>query len=299
MEFSRHKANGHSRIVDARGDDGGLSSQQQERRQEHNPERRRSRDDFYRIALGDIASIRQQAKLPSEDFNEDVNIARTSPALAASSPAGSSIVNYLFQAYEEAAKRVAQRLHDECDQMLATVYIELGRINRSCDQPTAEKISHVVDLLDEVSDSMRQLSRELRPPVLDEQGLLPALRSLAQAYSKRSGVEVAVTGYFARLPQLIEVTIYRVVQEALSNAVRHAECTRVEINLSSSPESVSLSVRDNGVGFIPPETASDINSGLGLIGIYERVSALTGECTIVSCRRSGTHFMELQVDIPL
>lgn len=226
---------------------------------------------------------------------EDVNTER----------GGETGLGAVCEAQEEAARRIAHRLHDESAQMLATVYLGLADIARDCPDSTARKIERVVGQLDEVREQLRGLSHELSPPLLDQFGLMPALQSLANGVSERSGLKIAVAGEITNLPRLVGAVLYRVVQEALSNVVRHARATEAVVRLSIENNKVFCTVKDDGIGFktLPRHQAAvvgtingPVNGGLGLAGIHERVSALKGSCRLASCRNGG---MELKVEIPL
>ncbi len=207
-------------------------------------------------------------------------------------------IGRIFEAQEETARRIAQSLHDEASQMLAIVYLELAHIARTSPKPTSERIDRVIKHLDSVSEQIRGLSHELRPMVLERHGLLPALYQLASGVKKRSGLNVRVIGEVGGLSLAIDVGIYRVVQEALSNVVRHADASNVEIKLWKTQDRVHCSVRDDGVGYKPMRQSVEerYELGLGLVGIYERIESLGGECHILSDGRKG---MELQLGIPL
>lgn len=204
----------------------------------------------------------------------------------------------LIEAQEDAARRIAQTLHDEASQMLAIVFLELANIARNSPAPTAERIDRVIKHLDSVCDQIRGLSHELHPMVLERHGLLPALRQLARGISKRSGLDVQVTGEAADLAPPVEAAIYRVVQEALANVVRHAKASRVDIRLRLTEDNVFCSVRDDGIGYRSADKGSQdgYEMGLGLVGIFERIDALGGECHILS---DGLNGMELKMGIPL
>ena len=151
--------------------------------------------------------------------------------------------------------------------------------------------------LDEVREQIRRLSHELRPLILDQLGVMPALNFLASGVMKRSNLQIVVSGDTGgRQSQAIEVVLYRTVQEALNNVMRHARATKVDIKVWVENELVHCSVRDNGVGFEVPEERKRMFKGLGLIGIHERIGALHGECKITSKPGDGT---ELHVVIPL
>ncbi len=201
-----------------------------------------------------------------------------------------------YEAQEEAARRIAQRLHDESAQMLATIYLQLAAIAQDCPDGTVRKINLVVKQLDGVREQLRGMSHELSPPILDQLGLMPALQSLANGVSGRSGLKLMVSGHIPDLPHLVGAVLYRVVQEALSNVVRHAEATEAVVKLAIENGKIYCSVTDNGVGFRPTAKHQKAVLGLGLAGIHERVTALNGRCEIASGPEGG---LQLNVEIPL
>lgn len=217
---------------------------------------------------------------------------------------GATAMGAFCEAQEEAARRIAHRLHDESAQMLATIYLGLADIARDSPDSTARKIEQVVSQLDGVREQLRGLSHELSPPILDQLGLIPALQSLADGVSERSGLNIEVSGNITNLPRLVSAVLYRVVQEALSNVVRHAKATEAVVRLSIENEKVFCAVSDNGIGIKMSGqhqaavigTIHGLVNGLGLAGIHERVTALKGRCCISSCQNGG---VELKVEIPL
>lgn len=204
----------------------------------------------------------------------------------------------LNEALEEAAKRIAHALHDEAGQLLASVHLELQAVARELPPPARERLQEARRLLDQIESDLRQLSHELRPTILDDLGLQPALEFLAEGISKRAGVSIDVDGSTAgRLPPRIEIALYRIVQEALTNVTKHAQATRVHVRLQQEPGAIRCSVRDDGVGFdVSAVLARRGERGLGLIGIRERVDALGGTREIRSAPGRGT---ELLLTIPL
>ena len=204
----------------------------------------------------------------------------------------------VLEAREEAARRIAQSLHDDASQMLALAHLELADIARDSSETTRERINRVIGHLDSVCEQLRGLSHELHPMFLERHGLMPALNSLAEGVSTRSGLEVKIIGEASHLPARVELGIYRVVQEALANVVRHAGASKAEIRLWETKDRLHCSISDNGVGFQSPgpEPGARYVSGLGLVGIYERIDSLGGECYILSGDRQG---MELTMGIPI
>ncbi|QAA77175.1 MAG: hypothetical protein BIP78_1409 [Candidatus Bipolaricaulis sibiricus] len=180
----------------------------------------------------------------------------------------------LLTTQEEERKRIARRLHDELGQTLAAARWAIA----GGDPAEAEQ------LLGQAVDGTRSLARELRPPLLDELGLTPALRALAERFSASSGIPVEVEGPPGRLPPQAEVALFRVVQEALENAGRHAGASQVSITVDRRPGQVVGEVVDNGRGFSPDRAPP----GLGLSGMREWVGFLGGELELRSQPGKGT-----------
>jgi len=201
---------------------------------------------------------------------------------------------------EEEAKRIAHTLHDEAAQLLASAYLELAEISR--ENPSLgiqQRLERITLQLDQVREQLRRLSHELRPPILDQLGLMPALQFLADGFRKRSPLHVEIenrTREGGRFPQVIETTIYRVVQEALNNVIRHAHASHVVVRVWSEESMLHCSIRDDGAGFDPVSSGDHATQGLGLLGIRERISSLYGSFKLDSGTGSGT---ELRISIPL
>lgn len=202
----------------------------------------------------------------------------------------------MLQAREEEARHIAHELHDEVGQILATVHIALDDLVQK-NPANAGILRELHGLLDRVEEQLRRLSRELRPPILDDLGLAPALEWLAEGMAERSGLTISVDVGVGRLPSPVETALYRVVQEALTNAVRHARAKRVGLEVRAEGLVIRAMVQDDGRGFdVGATLARRGDRGLGLIGMRERVEALGGELNIVSAPGRGT---ELSVTVPL
>ena len=199
---------------------------------------------------------------------------------------------------EEEAKRIARELHDEAGQLLASVYIVLDDIAREVEPPAKERIQKVIGMLDQIEEQLRSLAHELHPTILDDLGLLPAIQSLAQRFSKRTGMDIALEeAPKRRLPPAIETALYRTVQEALNNVTKHAQATTVRVQIQQEDGIVRCLVLDNGIGFDAPTVLSRTGAeSLGLVGIRERVEILKGKLQIQSAPGQGT---QLCVTIPL
>lgn len=206
----------------------------------------------------------------------------------------------LNEILEAEARRIAHVLHDESAQLLASVYLELAEIlNESPPDAVRIRIDRITSHLDQVREQLRRLSHELRPPILDQLGLLPALEFLADGYRKRAGLDVSVTGSSnGRVQETIETTLYRAVQEALNNISRHANARHVDIEVWREGGSLHCSVRDDGKGFSLSRDSSgrSARTGLGLLGIQERLRPLYGSMLMDSVPGKGTL---LHIIVPL
>ncbi|HEV8646259.1 MAG TPA: ATP-binding protein [Burkholderiales bacterium] len=206
---------------------------------------------------------------------------------------GTRALRHLNEVLEAKLKRVAHSLHDEAGQLLASVHIAVSEIAGGLPPEARGRFDAVENLLKQVEAELRKLSHEMRPTELDNLGLVPALEFLAENVTRRTGLRVYVDGEAGvRLPAAVETALYRIVQEAVNNAVKHAHAHSVRIELKRTPSKVACSVRDDGSGF---DTRLETD-GLGLIGIRERLNALGGSMRLVSESRRGT---TLTTDIPL
>jgi signal transduction histidine kinase len=199
---------------------------------------------------------------------------------------------------EEEAKRIAHALHEEAGGLLASTHLALEELARDLSPRGSERLSLVKRLLDQMDGQLRQLAHEIRPILLDDLGLLPALDFLAKGISKRSGVAITVEGSTqGRLPPGVETTLYRNVQEALNNVIRHAQASKVAVIVTREARAVRCSVRDDGVGFeVSAVTEAHGERGLGHVGLRERLDSLHGTLLITSAPGQGA---ELLMYIPL
>ena len=198
---------------------------------------------------------------------------------------------------EREAKRIAHSLHDEAGQLLVAVYIALANLAQDLPQ-AAGQVANITELLDRIEAELRRLSHELTPAILRDFGLAPALKYLAEGVSRRSGLRIVIEDPpEGRLPETIKAALYRVAQESLTNAVKHARATKVTIRFRHEAATICCHIRDDGVGFDAELTATAIDErGFGLIGIRERASSLGGALQISSAPGAGT---ELIISIPL
>lgn len=202
----------------------------------------------------------------------------------------------LVAAQEEERKKLTRELHDHVGQMLTALRLEIGRADRAraaSDTRLAQPLAEAKRLLDTILRSVRDLVMGLRPSMLDDFGLQPALEWHVRDFRRRVGIpiDLALSGDLDALPDQYRTCVYRIVQEALTNCARHAQAKRVEISVRHEANTIDLSISDDGVG-IP----ADRTRGMGLIGIEERVRELHGTFRVGPRRPRGT---ELHASIPV
>ncbi len=204
----------------------------------------------------------------------------------------------LNETMETEIQRIAHSVHDEAGQLFDAARLAMSGLDVDASPALRERLREISNILDRAEVELRRLSHELRPIILDDLGLVPAVQVLAENMGRRSGVAVQVeTCLEGRLPAQIETALYRIVQEALTNVVRHARATNVKIQLvRDSNGAAHCSIRDDGQGFdMVGVLARKERGGLGLIGIRERLNAVGGTLQIHSQLRWGT---ELRIEIP-
>jgi signal transduction histidine kinase len=204
----------------------------------------------------------------------------------------------LNETLEEEIKRIAYAVHDEAGQLLVTVHLALAELALEMPRSQQTQVARITELLTEVEKHLRRYSHELRPTILDDLGWVPAIRFLADGVSKRANLPIHIDATVSeRLPSSVETTLYRIVQEALTNAVKHAKASNVWIRAWRENLVLCCSIRDDGGGFDSSQAhAARGQKGLGLIAMQERVSAIGGTLHIQSSLGSGT---ELSVQIHL
>jgi signal transduction histidine kinase len=199
---------------------------------------------------------------------------------------------------EEEIKRMAHAVHDDAGQLLVAVHLALADLSQGLPAPKQALVSTMKQLLDQTEKQLRHYSHELRPTVLDDLGLVPAIRFLAGAVSKRTSLSILVKSKISkRLPSALEIALYRVVQEALNNIAKYANARKASISLFPAQGAVCCEVKDDGAGFDVQAVRCDSKRhGLGLIGMEERVNAVGGALTVHSSPGRGT---KLRIRLPM
>jgi two-component system CheB/CheR fusion protein len=200
----------------------------------------------------------------------------------------------LMQIQDEERRRIARELHDSTGQKLAVAKLHLDTMARSPETKThASKMKESSQLIDEAFRDVRTISHLLHPPLLDETGLASAARWLVDGFSERAKIQVEfkISGNLARMPQPVELALFRILQESLSNIHRHSGAKKARILLAQTPQSVTLEIHDDGKG-LPKNLLSGSSVrmnrvGVGILGMNERLSQLGGSLEI-SAEKSGT-----------
>ncbi len=218
------------------------------------------------------------------------------PSASVQPEAAQAALRRINETLEQEARRIGMALHDEASQLMTVVHLKLADAARELPVHCASCFGEIEALLHQIEERLRGLAHELRPPMLDDLGLVAAMEFLAGAVSRRTGLAISVEASLeGRLAPDVEVALYRIVQESLNNAAKHARARRVTVRLEGGQE-IRCSIRDDGVGFNVDETmGGNRTRGLGLTGIQERVQAVGGSLSIDSAANRGT---EIHVSIP-
>lgn len=198
----------------------------------------------------------------------------------------------IIEAQEEERKRLSREIHDGPAQMMANVLLRSDLIERTYREKGAEpafrEISSLKEMVRHALTEVRRIIYDLRPMALDDLGLVPTLRKYLETteeYNPETSISFDSHGTERRLPSSYETSIFRLVQESVSNAIRHGKATEIHVELEWLKEHVSIVIRDNGSGFDP---AIVKNQSFGLIGMKERVELIKGEFIINSSLGEGT-----------
>ena len=211
-----------------------------------------------------------------------------------------ALAGLLLTAQEEERRRIARDLHDDVNQRLAMLAMDLRRIEKGEAGDLADiggMVRSITGRLTAVSDDVRQMAYRFHPSILDDLGLTKAVRRLVDDFSASTGVEAVYVHHdsLSPIPTDLATCVYRIAQESLNNVSRHAKATEVEVELICDEGMITLSVRDNGVGF-DAVNASQRRGRLGLLSMKERVRLVRGTLNVSSSPGGGTH---IDVGVPL
>jgi two-component system sensor histidine kinase UhpB len=202
------------------------------------------------------------------------------------------LVNSVIEAQEDERKRIARELHDDTSQVLFAQLLRVSAMKMSENAEVREIARQLESMLAESMEAVRRLGHELRPPSLDDLGLVEATGALVQRMAARSGIEIGfvASGLRERLDPAVELVLYRVAQEALTNMWKHARANSASVSIHRQNGSVELVVDDNGRGFDggAENTSDGKGLGLGLFGMQERVELVNGNLEIIGNMNPGT-----------
>lgn len=244
-----------------------------------------------------------QEKNKQLEISSQVEKARLFEAVSQQHKQLLALTGRLTEVQEAERKQLARELHDEMGQALTAISINLAAIQKElpaeCAARVYERLTEASWLAEQTLEQIRELSLNLRPPILDDLGLIPTLRWYIKQYANRVDIktEFKTNGLEDRLAPEVETTLYRVIQEALTNVARHAQASIVRLHLQRKQSSVVALIQDNGQGFDVAKILDQegLPTGTGLLGIRERVTLLGGKFNVRSQPGHGT---QLTVAIP-
>ncbi len=200
----------------------------------------------------------------------------------------------LLSAQEEERKKISRELHDEIAQTLTGINVQLANLKKEATvsvKGLQRKIARTQRLVEKSVDIVHRFARELRPTVLDDLGLIPALHSFVKSFAKRTGIHIhlTVSSKVEQLDGAKRTVLYRVAQEALTNVARHAQASQAEVIIQKLPGAVRMEIKDNGKSFqVQRVLRAKGNNRLGLLGMRERVEMVGGGFSVSSTPGKGT-----------
>lgn len=260
------------------------------------------------VASADPTQIGEEEMLLLEAVGRQLGVAlenaRLWQELEAKERMRAETIAKAIRAQEEERKRIARELHDQTGQSLNALVFGLKTVEAVLESDKENARQIIARLKGAAADAVRELQSiiyDLRPSVLDDLGLVPALRWLAESRVEAASIVVTlqVHGFERRLYSDLETTLFRIAQEALTNIVKHARARHAQIVLGFAPQSVTLEISDDGCGFDAAQVfdvREESGRGLGLLGMRERAELLGGQCQIESRIGQGT---TVRVEIPL
>jgi two-component system sensor histidine kinase UhpB len=230
----------------------------------------------------------------NEDVTERV---RAESALRESTDRLQHFSRRLLTVQEEERRHLSRELHDEFGQMLAGITLHLQAAKGLAGDAARPRLEECVALIQHAGAQLGRLVLELRPTMLESAGLAPTLTWLAKQHEERTGMVTQVVGQLSDVPSDLAIACFRVVQEALTNVIRHARAQHVWIELNQTDSALELAVRDDGVGFDVAKTLDQAPSRghLGLLGMKERIQILGGEIEVASEPGHGTR---IRISLP-
>jgi signal transduction histidine kinase len=248
-------------------------------------------------AIGVISAYDKLSTPDARFTDDDVRLAeifatRAAVSVELSERVERDALRRVVSAQELERRRLARELHDETGQALTSILLGLKQLEG---KEAPEAVRALRELVVATLQDVRRLAVELRPKVLDDFGLVPALERLTQGFAEHTGIsaDLEASGLTERPPVEVETAIYRIVQESLTNVVKHAQASNVSVVVTRGDGRIKAVIEDDGTGF-EPETAG--GEGIGLVGMRERIELLDGSLTVESSERTGT---TVAVEVPV
>jgi signal transduction histidine kinase len=210
------------------------------------------------------------------------------------------LLNKVVSAQEEERQRISRELHDETGQALTSLLVQLKILERSGNLTEVRtQVEHIRQVVARTLQEVRRLAADLRPSALDDLGLIPALEGYIYNYASKTGIHVDFEAHGVediRLLYDVEIVLYRVIQESLTNIARHASATEATVTIRREQDRIDLSIRDNGCGFDTANVFNGGDRGLGILGMQERIQLLGGRFECDSAPGAGTRIhVELSI----
>lgn len=245
------------------------------------------------LAWGDFETIKEPVGGISEIQHLQKELAEMSRKVQAAQEGLHDYIGAITSAQEEERTRLARELHDDTIQAVVALKQRVQLAQRSIkDQAGKESLRELESLAEQTVQNLRRLTRALRPIYLEDLGLVTALDMLARETGQNTGLQVNFqkTGQEHRLPREVELSLYRIAQEALTNVVKHSDATNADLMIGFGQQDIVLQVIDNGIGFDIPKSPTDLapNGHFGLLGIHERVDLIGARLELESAKDKGT-----------
>lgn len=208
------------------------------------------------------------------------------------------LLEKLISAHEDERRRIARELHDDAGQALTALILNLQVAEQSKKPLPPQQLARLRGIAEDTLAELRRMIYDLRPSILDDLGLAAAIRWYSKETIEPQGVQVTmnIAGLQDRLPSYVETAVFRIVQEALTNILRHASATRAKVDVAQGNGRIEMTITDDGRGFNLNEVTTRREGGMGLLGMRERAGLLGGTMTVHSTPGGGTR---LEVAIPI
>lgn len=245
------------------------------------------------LAWGDFDAINEPVGGISEVQNLQMELTEMSRKLQAAQEGLHDYIGAITSAQEEERTRLARELHDDTIQAVVALKQRMQLAQRAIkDERGKQSLKELESLAEQTVENLRRLTRALRPIYLEDLGLVTALDMLARETHQKSelAVNFQKTGQERRLSREVELSLYRIAQEALTNVVKHSKATNADLLIAFDDKEIKLEIIDNGVGFDIPKSPTDFatNGHFGLLGIHERVDLIGARLEIESTKENGT-----------